>query len=273
MTAVFDAEGLTAHEKIVALALADHAHDDGSEARCGNARIVRKTALSLRTVQTTTRQLVAKGIVEVQREATNRDPKWYRFLLTEDQKSLARGAAVTPLDDLGVQSEQSRGANDDILGCSPRTQTINEPSIESLSPEDEFERLWQHYPRKIAKAAAFKAVTATIKRGVFIDELVVPTINYAESRRRANEPQFTLHGATFYGPSERWRDWVDDGAGIAETPSDPATMQRDFEARRRQQLIDEEATRFAEITSAANVAAPMPTELRTFRDKRKGLTR
>jgi len=71
-----------------------------------------------------------------------------------------------------------------------------------------FEYAWQIYPRKISKKAALKAYTATLNKGYEESELLSATINYAKSRE--GEPdKFTLHGATFYGASERWKDYLE----------------------------------------------------------------
>jgi DNA-binding MarR family transcriptional regulator len=130
MVAIFDADGLTPTEKLVALAYAEHGHDDGREARAGIERICGYTALSRRTVQTTLQSLVAKKVIEVERPSTNKRPTCYRFILSPDGKSLARGAVVAPQDDAGGATDTAGGATDDTLGCNSRTQTVSEPSDE-----------------------------------------------------------------------------------------------------------------------------------------------
>ncbi len=138
MVAIFDATGLTSTEKLVALAYAEHGHDDGTEARAGIARICQYTALTRRTVQTTLRSLVKKGVLEVEKPATNKWPTVYRFLLSPDRKSLAiSGGAITApqesggaTDDAGGATDDAGGATDDILGRESFAQTVKEPSYE-----------------------------------------------------------------------------------------------------------------------------------------------
>src|ERR1019366_2734086 len=124
MSAVFDADGLTSSEKIVALALADHCHDDGTEARPGLKRLEIKTALSRRTLQAVIKSLMEKGVLALDKRHTSTDPNWYRFFLSPDGKSLVAfgGAVVAPdaIDDIG-------GAVVAPEGCSGCTQIINEP--------------------------------------------------------------------------------------------------------------------------------------------------
>lgn len=77
------------------------------------------------------------------------------------------------------------------------------------STEDEFAVAWEPYPRKVARKAAFKAFTARRNDGVPAEELVAASTHYATViQRDRTEERFVLHGATFFGPNERWRDFV-----------------------------------------------------------------
>lgn len=66
-------------QKLVALALAEHAHKDGTEARPGMALLVRETSLSERAIQSTLRSLVDEGWIVIQRKATATKPQVYQF--------------------------------------------------------------------------------------------------------------------------------------------------------------------------------------------------
>ena len=63
------------------------------------------------------------------------------------------------------------------------------------------------------------------KKGIPYEQLLDATLNYA-TVRAGKEPEFTMHAATFYGPSERWRDFLSGGAAMqeAEKQSKPAIM-------------------------------------------------
>ena len=140
MVAIFDAGGLTSTEKLVALAYAEHGHDDGSEARAGIERICQFTALSRRTVQTTLQSLLAKKVLYVDRPATNRHPTCYRFFLTPDGKTLSfGGAVVAPQTPVGGATYTARGATDDAQGCNSRTQTVKEPFDEPTTSKKIFD--------------------------------------------------------------------------------------------------------------------------------------
>lgn len=82
--------------------------------------------------------------------------------------------------------------------------------------EGEFDRIWEHYPRKVARKQALKKYVATRRRGVGAKALERAVKNYAEERD-GEDHKFTMHGATFFGPSERWRDYEYD----AEQPALP----------------------------------------------------
>jgi len=70
---------LPTSEKFVAVALADHAHDDGSEARPSQALIAKKTGLSERQVRRSLANLVERGVIELVRGGGHHRPNVYRF--------------------------------------------------------------------------------------------------------------------------------------------------------------------------------------------------
>lgn len=71
-----------------------------------------------------------------------------------------------------------------------------------------FGQVWDLYPRKTNRKGAEAAFLARIAEGVEVEQLLQATTNYAEFRR-GQEPKYTMLGATFYGPNERWRDYLD----------------------------------------------------------------
>jgi hypothetical protein len=81
MSAVFECETMTHTQKLVALALADHCHDDGTEARPGMARLMRKTSLSERAIQYAIKSLVRDGFIALQRKSTATETNVYRFTM------------------------------------------------------------------------------------------------------------------------------------------------------------------------------------------------
>lgn len=125
MSAVFECETMTSTQKLVALALADHCHDDGSEARPGMARLRRKTALSERAIQYAIKSLVRDGFLSVQRQSTATTTNVYRF-------TGAVGAG---------------GARDAVKGCTRCARGVShvhpnhqEPSFETTASISSFEQ-------------------------------------------------------------------------------------------------------------------------------------
>jgi hypothetical protein len=211
MVPVFRASGLTPNEKLVALALADNAHDNGSEARPGLTLMCQKTALSERTVQRTLRLLVGKGVIEIQRPSTSTMPTVYRFLMSADGNSLTFDGGDNLAPQPRGDKRASRGDAHDISGRTGGTLTVIEPSDKKPSKSSSkysaaFEALWVIYPRKINKAGAYRAAKARVKAGVKFHELHEATLNYAAATE-GTEEKFILHGSTFFGPDDRWRDW------------------------------------------------------------------
>lgn len=84
---------------------------------------------------------------------------------------------------------------------------------------NDFTEAWEHYPRKLARAAALNAYRAARRKGATAADLLEATMRYA-AERRGEDPKFTLYGATFYGPSERWKDYLGN-APAAQERRDP----------------------------------------------------
>ena len=69
-------------------------------------------------------------------------------------------------------------------------------------------RIWPHYPRKVARKPGLKCFSALLKAKVPVADLEAATRNYALAVT-GKEAQHVLHAATFFGPQDRWRDFVD----------------------------------------------------------------
>ena len=101
MTYVWTLE-LDPRDKFVAIALADHCHDDGTEARPSMDLLVRKTGLSENTVRRSLRALQDGEVIFLQRPSSQHRCNVYAFNLP-DNFTISRGARVAPLN-------KSRGA-------------------------------------------------------------------------------------------------------------------------------------------------------------------
>jgi hypothetical protein len=89
------------------------------------------------------------------------------------------------------------------------TQNSVKPAKARRSPSysEEFDSIWKVYPRRVNKAGTYGSFKATMRRGVSFDDLMTATVAYAASRIGQDE-KFTMHGSTFFGSAERWRDYL-----------------------------------------------------------------
>lgn len=72
-----------------------------------------------------------------------------------------------------------------------------------------FEKVWEIYPRKADKAAAYKAYTARIKEGYSEDQLLNAAAAYSSKcKREQTEERYIKHGKTFFGVNKPFEDYL-----------------------------------------------------------------
>lgn len=93
----------------------------------------------------------------------------------------------------------------------PRTRTPKRQRAKGDEKyADDFAAVWECYPRKLARADAFRAYSARRNAGDSAEDLALAAKHYAEEcAREHREEKFVLHGATFFGPRERWKDYLE----------------------------------------------------------------
>lgn len=83
-------------------------------------------------------------------------------------------------------------------------------SVDKNGYTESFSSVWKRYPNKKAKKGAFKAWSARLKEGVSIEALTEAADNYIrELKRNRTEAKFVMMGQTFWGPNERYADYLD----------------------------------------------------------------
>lgn len=166
----------TGRAKLVLLGIANHLGDQGAWPSIST--LARYANASERSVKRDIQELVQLGElrVELQNAPTHQQYKTNLYWITIQ-------AGVTDSVS-GVTDWVSRGDSSGKSGVTPvGTQNINitikEPSKETS--KDDFEKFWNLYPKKVAKADALKAWNKATKRKT-ADELLKLTKLYAEGK-------------------------------------------------------------------------------------------
>jgi hypothetical protein len=166
----------TGRAKLVLLGIANHLGDQGAWPAIST--LARYANASERSVKRDIQELIDLGElrVELQNAPTQNQYKTNLYWITIR-------AGVTDSAS-GVTDQVSRGDSSGKSGVTPvGTQNINitikEPSIETSS--NDFDKFWNLYPKKVAKADALKAWNKAIKRKT-ADELLKLTKVYSEGK-------------------------------------------------------------------------------------------
>ena len=127
------------------------------------------------------------------------------------------GGGVVTDDHGGVSTSEQGYINNNINTNINIPQDSASPKMKTkTSYSEEFEAMWKIYPRRVNKGGALKAYNTALKRGAFPLDILNAVKNYAAERIGAEE-KYTLHAQTFFGPNDRWKDYLPNAEG-------PATM-------------------------------------------------
>ncbi|CAB4157493.1 hypothetical protein UFOVP679_26 [uncultured Caudovirales phage] len=198
-------------EKMVLLALADAANDDGvtwlavRSKRAGKSDLITKTSLSERAIQTSIKRLCERGLL-------HRCEKPGKGVIY----SVLPPAADAPQQDMRPAPQARTPAADapkpsvTVIGSgSKEPSLVHPPKI-----DDRFDEFWKLYPRKIAKTPAHKAYLKALKEtdhGTLVAGLIAQ-IGWGIFA----EPKYSPHAATWLGAG-RWSDERDGrGKGVVD---------------------------------------------------------
>lgn len=146
MSMVFDRYPAGGNERLLALALADHARDDGTRIWPSNAELARKTLQSERSVQRQIAQIVERGWLIPVRKATGRPGGTNEYRINESwirgESLPERGDKLSPLapvdnvvhtgDNLGERGDKSDERGDTAM--SPESSGTIKNHIPPLPP-------------------------------------------------------------------------------------------------------------------------------------------
>lgn len=192
--------------KLVLLALADHAGQDGGDAYPSVRRLAARCGLSERTVQSAIEGLEALGEIEVERRCGPRGTNRFRLPMTP--ADLAPPQISHPAES-APRPRRSRTSPPQNLRVTPAdlapepTTNRPEPSLNRQTRDVAFAAWWVEYPRKVAKGAA-RAQFDKALRKAGLDALVAGAQRYTLSVQD-EDPRYVKHPATWL-KGECWDD-------------------------------------------------------------------
>jgi len=141
------------------------------------------------------------------RDLTAARMRRYRARIADDRDVVTRNGVTLPSTVTLTEEEGEEEVRED------KTCAAAVAAVPVLKPEpyrEDFEAVWKLYPRKRNRKGAYKAYVTRRRSGIEAGELERATIGYARHvKLEGTEERYVLHGATFYGPNERWREWME----------------------------------------------------------------
>lgn len=203
MNAVFERYPNGGGEMLLALALADHAHDDGSRIFPSVEQLAEKTRQSVRSVQYQLRRMQECGWL-ILVNAGNGGRKMH----SEYRISLEwiKGAEIAPIEK--GANDNTNGASDDTKGCNPRQETV-----QPIAPPYNRHRTINEPSLVVADAPKAKACRATVLPSDFMpnetaekmaDELGLSIA----AEQAAFEDHHSAKGTTFKDWQAAFRTWL-----------------------------------------------------------------
>ncbi len=200
MSVVFDSKSLKPTERLIMLALADHADDEG---RCYPSinRLCQRTGLKERAVQTNIRKLEEQGYLRIHEGAGRNGSNLYFVHPTP--------AADAPPQEmhpaLDAPPPRIICGSDPAADAPKPSGTIIEPSNKDQSaPDPTFSRFWEDWP--LAKVGKKKAQTAFKRLSLKNQEAAIRNVRqWAQSWRTNNPTANDMHPTTYLN-GQRWND-------------------------------------------------------------------
>ena len=206
-------------QKLVLMALCDHVDEQGL---CWPSvkLIAERSGCKRRTVQRHLRDLEQAGVIEAiphYRDDGSQTSNRYRVIMSRGGDNVTRGGVMGDMGGVSPVSphEPSVEPSDNKQTMVDRwpTKPPKDDSGHYRYPEP-FERAWCEYPSRDGsnpKLGAYKAFRARVKSGDDPESMAKAAAHYrkhVQSREREGT-EFVAQAATFWGPSEPWREFVE----------------------------------------------------------------
>jgi hypothetical protein len=133
MSAIFDRYPNGGGEMLLALSLADHAHDDGTHIYPSVDSLAEKTRQSVRSVQYQLKFMLSAGWLVLTNEGDGRRGQHREYRISSEWLKGADFASLNPVENMSQIAPE--GAIHDIKGCNPLHPLYNrkEPSVNRQS--------------------------------------------------------------------------------------------------------------------------------------------
>ena len=156
----------------------------------------------------------------IQRESDTK-----RTLLTIVNYSVYQDVRDTDMD-TGVDTGMYTGGTQEGHGYATNNNEKNDKNEKNKNIDNIekynvcFSEFWDHYPRKVEKAKAYKQYMARLHDGHTEEELLICCKNYAEvCKRNGTEQKYIKHGASFLSVNEPFLDYKELPKGEIKKPT------------------------------------------------------
>ena len=208
---------MTPARKMVLIALADEANDDGVSCHPSVRRVAAMANIGVGTARAHLLALETEGWIIIDRPEKSGRGHYNRYgiLMDNDPVDIAamideeRGRKSTPSANKGSKNARKGSKN-----ARPMARAYPDPNPDpkkQVNPQagypQAFEDLWSAYPPRAggnSKKAAHRAWRARVREGASEEDLLAAVKAYARSRV-GQDPAYTKMASTYLGPDEHWQ--------------------------------------------------------------------
>lgn len=144
--------------------------------------------------------------------------KWYTIIVPsivrnrpfdETKSSDGTDEIVPPIPYINTDIITDTPSSAPSVPVSPSLVNNNTTPLKTVlkhNTEENFEKIWAHYPRKMGKKGAFRSFKASAKSLKDLQDMALALQNYRDYLKvNETEEQFIQHGSTWFN---NWRDWL-----------------------------------------------------------------